>query len=422
MIWKFIPLPVLACGLAALLLGLFTLGPYMHETDQGILLAGGVAISQGHLVMAQGDFNFDKQFISYLLLGGLFRLFPAPLEADTLVLAGNLLAMIFFWGSFLLLLARSRRHLPLALTLPVILTPAFLVHSPFFASAFISGAWVLLLAALLDRKRWTGPAHAAVFALAFCAVGARVDALFLLPLLAMLHSPRRTMVSVLKSPNTWLMAAAGLTAFFLGRAFYTSSIRDFEPLPFQLKRVIVCVVFGLGGTGVVLLAAGHALWEARRANRDRVWLLFLAAGLALPLGYYGLQMLSPRHCVTGALSALVFIAAKSGRAIFQLYFRRQGLAAGVKLALFAAALAPVLAGVDLNDVRHPRFTLTRPTLLPSPAGVFPLGAYLAHALNFGDSTAWWIIIKPCGWPSKRSASNRQPMAGFPFSSRRCTAI
>jgi len=55
MIWKFIPLPVLACGLAALLLGLFTLGPYMHETDQGILLAGGVAISQGHLVMAQGD-------------------------------------------------------------------------------------------------------------------------------------------------------------------------------------------------------------------------------------------------------------------------------------------------------------------------------------------------------------------------------
>jgi len=400
MIRKFLTPSVLTCGLVVLLLGLFTLGPYMHETDQGTLLDGGIAISRGQWKVVRGEFDFDKQFVSYLLPGAMFHFFPSRPDPDTVVLAGNVLGLFLFWGAFLLLLTRSRRGLAFALVLPVILTPAFLLHSPFYASAFTSAAFILLLAVFLNRKKWTGTAHAVVFALAFCAVGARADALLLLPLLAMLHSPRHTMLSVIQSPNTWLMATAGLAAFFLGRAFYTGAHFDFDPEPLRWKQILVCLVFGLGGAGGVLLAAFHAVWGVRRATIDRVWLAFTATGLALPIGYYCLQMLSPRHCVVGALSAFVFITAPCGRAIFKIYFRRKRLATVVKFTLGFAALAPVLVGVNLADLRHPRLTVLHPTLLPSHAGVFPVGAYLGHALNFrrlhglvDHNQALWLAAK-----------------------------
>ena len=373
--------PFLTCSLTVLVLASLALGPFMHETDQGWLLDGAAGIANGHLDVARGDFNFDKQFVSYLLPGVLFRFFPRPFNPDLLVLAGNVLAMAFFWGAFLGLLARSARRVPLALALPVILTPAFLVHSPFYGSAFVSAAFVMLLAAVLNRKHWNRPCHAAVFALAFCAVGARLDAILLLPLLAMLHGPRRAMAGVLKSPNTWLMAAAGLAAFFLGRALYLEPAIDFAPQPFVLKQAAAYLAFGLGGSGLLLLAALHAVWRARRLNRCRVWLVFLAAGLAMPMGYYCLQLLSPRHCVIGALSALVFICAGSGGAILRVYFRRKVFGPALKFALVLAALAPVFVGLDIPELRHPRLTFTQPTLAPSAAGVCPLGAYLGHALN-----------------------------------------
>jgi len=373
--------PFLACSLTVLVLASLALGPFMHETDQGWLLDGAAGIANGHLDVARGDFNFDKQFVSYLLPGVLFRFFPRPFNPDLLVLAGNVLAMVLFWGAFLGLLARSARRVPLALALPVILTPAFLVHSPFYASAFVSAALVMLLAAVLDRKRWDWPRHAVVFAMAFCAVGARLDAILLLPLLAMLHAPRRRMADVLKSPNTWLMAAAGLAAFFLGRALYLAPSFDFVPQPFALKQVFAYLAFGLGGAGLLLLAALHAVWRARHWNRCRVWLVFLAAGLAMPMGYYCLQLLSPRHCVIGALSVLVFLCASSGGAILRVYFRQKVFGPALKFALMLAALAPVFVGLDIPELRHPRLTFTQPTLVPSAAGVCPLGAYLGHALN-----------------------------------------
>ena len=374
---------VLVCALTALLLGALTLGPYMHESDQGWLLEGGVAVAQGHWDIACADFNFDKQFVSYLLLGGVIHFLPKPLDPDTLVLTANVFALVLFWGAFLVVLIRARPRLPFAVVLPVILTPAFLVHSPFFASAIISAGFILLLAAFLDRKRWTWAGHAVVFVLAFCAVGARVDGILLLPLLAMLHSPRRTMESVLRAPATRIMATAGLAAFLLGREIYDSVyFDDFAEFPFRLKQLLVCVACGLAGTGVVLLLIFHAVWRARLASHSRIWLVFLAGALALPLSYYCPQMLSTRHCLVAALSVVVFLGAPSGRAILHLYFRRARFGRALKFALVLVALAPVLVGLNLAEMRHPRLTLFHPTLLPSHAGVFPVGAFLGNALNF----------------------------------------
>src|ERR1019366_6240417 len=127
-------------------------------------------------------------------------------------------------------------------------------------------------------------------------------------------------------------------------------------------------------------------------------------GLAMPMAYYCLQLLSPRHCVVGAMSVIVFVCAKSGRAIFQIYFRQKVFGAVVKFALLFAALAPVFVGLDISELRHPRLTLAQPTLLPSSAVACPAGAYLGHALNvrrqhgFMDhNQAIWAAAKTTGF-------------------------
>jgi hypothetical protein len=351
----------------------------MRETDQGWLLDGGMAIANGHLGIARAEFNFDKQFVSYLLPGLLFKCFPRPFSGDTLVLAANLLGLVFFWGAMFWLLARSSQKLPLALALPVILAPAFLVYSPFYASAFTSAAFLIFLAIFLARKKWSWPLHGVSFGLAFLAVGARADAMLVLPLLALLHSPQRTFASVLKSPNTWLLAAGGLTAFFLGRGLYLAEVIDHAAFMFRLKYYLGLLSVGLGGAGLLLLVALHAIWRARRGNHCRRWLAFLGLGLVLPMVYYSFQMPSPRQCTVGVVSVLVFVCARRGRAIFHNYFRARFLGAAMKYGLLAAAVIPVFIGANLAEIHHPRITCTRPTLLPSASGVAPVGAYLAFA-------------------------------------------
>jgi hypothetical protein len=400
MIAKTFSPPAVACALVAIVLAALTLGPFMRETDQAWLLDGGMGIANGHPEIARAEFNYDKQFVSYWLPGVLFKFLPRPFAADTLVLAGNLLGMLLLWGAMFWLLAKSSRRLPLALALPVILVPSFLVYSPFYASAFTSVAFVILLAAFLDRKKWNWFHHAMVFVLAFCAVGARADVILLLPLLAMLHSPRRTFISALRSPNTWLMAAGGMGAFLLGRALYLEKAIDYAPSSFRLKIYLGYIAFGLGGAAVVLLIALHAIYKNSRANHSRPWLVFLWIGLLLPMGYYSFQLLTPRHCTVGAVSVLIFVCAKRGRAIFQNYFRKKFYAVTVKTVFILSALAPVFLGLNLADIHHPKIICAQPTLLPTGAGVAPAGAYFAFAFDvrqrhgfLDHNHAVWAVAK-----------------------------
>ena len=379
--FRFYTAPAMVCLLLALALGWLTLGPFMRETDQGWLLDGGMAIAKGHPQIARTEFNFDKQFVSYFLPSLVDRCLPRPFVADTLVYAANVFGFAFFWGALWWLFARSAKRLSLVVALPVMLTPAFLIFSPFYASAFTSAAFIFLLADFLGRARWNVPLRAVTFLLAFLAVGARADALFVLPLLAMLHSPRRNFGSVLFSPNTWLMAAGGLTAFFVGRALFLTFSIEFAHVPFHLKQYFGYVAFGLGATTLLLLAGLHALVRARKPEHRRVWIFFLWLGLALPMAFYSFQLLSPRHCTLGAVAVAVFVCAKRGRAIFQSYFRAPLAGGLLKIIILAAALVPLLLGVNLADLHHPKMTFLKPTLLPSAAGAAPAGGYLGFLVS-----------------------------------------
>lgn len=373
--------PAMACLLIALGLGLLTLGPFMRETDQGWLLDGGMAIAKGHSQIARAEFNFDKQFVSYYLPSLLDRCLPRPFVANTLVYGTNILGFVLFWGALWLLLARSAHRLSFALVLPIILTPAFLLYSPFYASAFTSAAFIFLLATYLDRQRWNPLSRAGIFVLSFLAIGARADVMLILPLLAMLHSRQRNFSSVFFSVNTWLMAAGGLTAFFLGYAMFLDRALGLASGALHLKQFLGYVVFGLGATLLLLLAGLHATFKALRPQHRRMWIIFLWIGLAMPMGFYCFQMISPRHCVVGATSVTVFLCAKRGRAILQSYFRTRFSGGGLKLIFVAAAVVPLLVGVNLADLHHPKISFLQPTLLPSAAGVAPTGGYLGFLVS-----------------------------------------
>ena len=411
----------MVCLLIAIGLGVLTLGPFMRETDQGWLLDGGMAIAKGHAQIARAEFNFDKQFVSYGLAALIDRFLPRPYVADTLVTAANLVGFIFFWGALWLLLARAARRLMFVAALPLLLTPAFLDYSSFYASAFTSAAFVLLLATHLERTRWNLPLRAGIFLLAFLAVGARADAMFIMPLLAMLHSPRRNFPSALFSANTWLLATGGLTAFFLGRAMFLSFSLDYAPMSFHPKQYFGYVAFGLGATTLLLLAGLHAVLRARRPANRRVWIFFLGLGLALPMTYYSFQLLSPRHCVVGAVTVAVFICARRGRAIFHAYFKPSLATAGMKVLLFAAAIVPLLVGVNFTELRHPKFSFLQPTLLPSAAGVSPAGGYLGFLASIKPRAGFldhnqpvWNAVRDTKF--KTDASGGVPFAWTPMES------
>ena len=408
---RFFSPPAVACLIVALSFGSLMLGPFMHESDQAWLLDGSVTIVNGHWETARSSFNFDKQFISYWLPAGLFSFFPRPLNANALVLAGNLFNFTFFWGALFWLLARSHRRLPLALVLPAILAPALLVHSPFYASAFTSVAFVFLLATFLDRADWRWWHHAVVFLISFGAVGARADALFLLPLLAMLHSPRRTFASVLQSPNTWLMALGGLLALLVGYLLSALVSGNYASWHFLFKLLIAYLVFGFGSAGLLQLVALHAIWRMRSTTHCRLWLFFLALGLALPMGYYSRQLLSPRHCVTGIAALLLFVCARRGRIIFQLYFRPRISGAIIKTALVLTAVLPVFVGINLDNFARPRLTIFQPTLFPTVAGICPMGAYLGHAIHVRTSDGFLDHNQAVWSAARQTIYQPNPMSG-----------
>jgi hypothetical protein len=402
--------PALACFFVAAVLGALTLGSFMRETDEGWLLDGGMSIANSHAEIARAEFNFDKQFVSYYLVGELFKLLPHPFSGDELLLAANVFGLIFFWGAMFFLLARSNKQLSPAVALPVILTPAFLCYSPFYASAFTSAASLILLAIFLERKKWNWPLHLFSFALAFLAVGARADAMFLLPLLAVLHSPQKTFAGILKSPNTWLLAAGGLAAFFLGRALYLTDAIDYVAMSFKLKPFLAFVIFGLGGTTCVLFAAMFATANTVVGGTKKLWSATLLATLLLPTVYYTFQLLSPRHCTACAIATLIFISARRGQAILRIFLRPKILRRTSKIIFLTAGIVPVFLGLNLTDLHHPKITFTRPTLLPTSAGAAPCGAYLAFAQNLrGDGG--WLDHNQAVWTAAQSVNFATNAAG-----------
>jgi hypothetical protein len=382
--WKLRP-SAAACALTISCLLILMMGPFMHEADQASLLRGGVDIATGQWRVARGAYNFDKQFVSYVLLASTIKMLPTPLSPDAIVMLGNLVSFTIFWGALYWLLARLHRTLPLALVLPLILAPAVVEHSPFLGTAFISAAFLFLLLGLMECQVSNGfrkhLRRFAMFVLVFCAVGARGDAVLVLPLLAILGRRQRSMSAVMKSAETWIMAVAAGAALVLGRALFLGSPYDFIEPFLNLPVFMAYTFFGLGGAGLLLLVCLGAIASGWRKRRFRLWSMMLAGALVLPLLYYGIQLESTRYFILGVVGLFAFVYSTHGGAICRLWLHRKSWRRSLKAALLVFAVAPLLVGVHFRSPRHPRLTVTDPTRFPTADGVLPMGAYLTHAIR-----------------------------------------
>ena len=368
-------LPVmLAAVLTILALAALMVGPYMHESDQASLVAGGVELARGRFAEVRSAYNFDKQYVSYAFLGALFRFLPRPFSADAVVLLGNAAAFGFFWSSWLLLLRRIQGGLGLAAILPLLLAPTLIVHSPFFATAFVSASFLLLAFQCFSALASPWARRLIVGILVFCAVGARADAVLALPLIALLNPRRRTVAGVIKSIDTWILPAAGLLAMLFGRLVFTGVRDDFIPPQFRLNVIVAFTLFGLGGA---LLLMAVCLVAIVLSNRRKTWVpdRLTAAALLVPAIFYLPQLTTPRYYVLSIVSMFLFVVSRRGGRILREWFQRRHWGAISRAALIAAAVFPVVVGLRLPDLRHPRLSLSQVSRFPSADGVLPMGGY-----------------------------------------------
>ena len=131
----------------------------MRETDQASLVEGAWRISQGHGISETGFYNYDKQYLAYILLAPFLRNFEAPLNEagiDELVsrlnriAAGVFLAGLWVFGAGFA--GRKKKAPPDGVFLIAFLTaPAVLLSVPVASSAIVSAGFLLFLAALMKR-------------------------------------------------------------------------------------------------------------------------------------------------------------------------------------------------------------------------------------------------------------------------------
>lgn len=381
-----------------------SVGSIMRESDQVSILYGAVRMADGHdSFWANDHYNFDKQFVAYGLLVLARQLLPA---AD-IVTVGNALSCGLFWAGLLALVAprAGRGWGPSVAIVAVVLSPTLLVGSPFFATAFVSGgficlAWIAWLGAGRGRARaWLAGA------LTFCAVGARGDAALILPWLVWCLLPARSLVACARHPRTVAIALAGGAALLVGRALYRGDSITFHPPFFIPKLYLGYLVFGCGAAAFVLawfVLRLVAIARTRAAKR-RATALFYGGGavaLCLPALYYAGQMFSPRYWTVTLCALLCGLVTRRGAFLFRggLSPRIAPLAAG---GLVAAAVLPLLVGLNLPELHRPRLTLTSPTLFPTADGLHPMGGVVpfldrirtapGHAIDHNQAT--WLAAR-----------------------------
>jgi hypothetical protein len=406
---------LVACAFA--IFSFFCVADCMRETDQASVLTGAWKIFSGSPLFGESYYNYDKLYETYWIAA--LGLWIRSLLGNGWppVLVTNVASNIAFWATTLAavaVLAKTPRRPALLALVCYLSTPALLINSVYLNPASISAGFLLLSAVLLSGTPASGRRPLGAFFF-FVAVGARGDAVLLAPLLVWLQLPvRRWMRRSLTSSTTWLLAAAITASTVLGLKLSSGKPLYFDPGFLGAKVFAGYLVFGLGASLLLLLLFLIVLLDRalRSATVERA--LFYCAGaiaLALPLGYYSLQLWSPRYLITTALAVFVFAVSRRGTALLSL--KPLGPAVHV-LRLSCAALAVVLlfVGIRLPSPARPRLSVGQPTLFPTADGFHPMGAYAPFLLRLRHVARQEIDHNQLAWKAAQQASYAADTDGF----------
>jgi len=377
-------LPVFLSACALFVVGP-AIGAIMHESDQASLLRGAYLLSNGANPFAADYYNYDKQFLTYWLLAGLFALSRLFAPNPDYVLIGNIASALVFWTSIVALSTRTPRRLKTSAMVAVAaLAPTFLVHSPFLATNYFSAAFLIAGYMTLSRPR-RGALNALVgVALLSAAVGCRADAVLILPWILWITARPASMRSLFLKPLPWLVVLAGLSAVIIGKFICTTPGADTYSPWVTPKVFVVYAVAGLGACGLLFaIIAFCLLTSAIRTRRNWDYRVFALSGLfalGFPFVFYTVQLFSTRHWTLTVVACLLFASSRRGAAMLPRILDRRFAAAS----LLALALLPVFIGLSLPVLSRPALTINRPVLFPSADGLVPFGAIWAVNLGYMD--------------------------------------
>ena len=317
-------------------------------------------------------YNFDKQWGLFLVLSWLFRFFP---HADPVLTANILMAILasLAWVSLGVGMGRTR-NAPLPLVLPILLSPVLILYIPYLGSAWFSLAFLLLAFFLLGR-----PGSRSTLALAVASVAAaaacRGDAILAIPALAVSQMSRARLLTMLRRPLPWSLAAGAILPVLAGKAIAGSTIPDTNPLSFNLEAYSGFLIFGLTPS-VIALSGLIFVFFFRLAIERRDFRAFYACvtvAPAIPLIFYSLQLYTLRYLFL-TIASILFVA--SSRRCVWLYRSLSRRIRWIPAVLVALTIVPWVAGLNLPLLNHPRLTVSDPTRFPTGDGLFPMGAYL----------------------------------------------
>jgi len=360
------------------------IGAIMHESDQAAALDGSWKIALGAGGGPGSDFyNYDKLFLTYWLVGAVLWVARLVVHSPNVLLLGNAVSSLVLWSSLAIVLRKMRWNAVSAMIVGAItLAPAYLMHAPYLAPAFISAGCIMALYAVIRHSATNRSAGriALAAALAFCAVGSRADAVLLMPFLVWLTlAPLSRPLAFLRRPLFYALLAASVAALAFGKWLQPHNDLYGNPPAFQLKVFAAYCVFGLGGASLIILwIVMHGLDQMRRTRN--LWRRFgWAFGLlayAIPFAFYASSLLSTRYWTAGLTATLLFCVSRRGRALL-LGHTANRLARGVATAAFVCAIVPLFIGVQMPFPSRPRLVLRDATVFPSADGMLPMGAYLA---------------------------------------------
>lgn len=349
-------------------LSLSALGEWVRKNDQVAILSGAIDLSRGHLQAWSHYYQYDKCYVLYWLLAGLFKLMPAVSP----IVLGNAGGCVLFWGA-LVWFVRSQAKPSVVALLAFCAAPAVLFNAVYVNSSVCASAFLLLAVALLNRRSRVALAGAGLAL--FAATGSRIDIVLLLPFLVWNYMPASFFgVRMFRWKKMWVMVGSVLAALGWGWMQRATPTVMIDPI-LNVKVLAGYTVFGFGAMVLlyfcaVVMCAGAA-WRCPRWGR-RLFYLGGAVALLLPVLFYAGQLHTPRYFFRVCEATLLFFCSRRGRVLFTALGWRKPMLALTSV----GCITPLVLGLNVSELNHPKLTLRNATCVPSGDGYYPMGAYL----------------------------------------------